>query len=88
MISIKECYGYMTAIGIVMMMLIIIHHYRLPVIRLLPRMAAIRMWMNTEKTNDPKDSVIPNKAEEDDDDDEDYDDEDEEYLEDKKEKGN
>lgn len=51
-------------------------------------MAAIRQWMNTEKTNDPKGSVIPNKAEEDDDDDEDYDDEDEEYLEDKKEKGN
>lgn len=39
-------------------------------------MAAIRQWMNTEKTNDPKDSVIPNKAEEDDEDD--YEDEDEE----------
>lgn len=84
MISIKECYGYMTAIGIVMMMLIIIHHYRLPVIRLLPGMAAIRQWMNTEKTNDPKGSVIPNKAEEDDEDEED----DADCLEDKKEKEN
>lgn len=79
----------MTAIGIVMMMLIIIHHYRLPVIRLLPRMAAIRMWMNSEKTNDPKDSVIPNKAEEDDEDDDEADeDDDDEYVEDGKEKVN
>lgn len=84
MISIKECYGYMTVIGILMMMLIIIHHYRLPVIRLLPRMAAIRQWMNTEKTNDPKGSVIPNKAEEDDENEED----DADCLEDKKEKEN
>lgn len=60
MISIKECYGYLIAIGIVMMILIIIHHYRLPVKRLLPRMSAIRIWMNKENTNDPKDSVIPN----------------------------
>ena len=27
---------------------------------LLPRMSAIRIWMNKENTNDPKDSVIPN----------------------------
>lgn len=60
MIAIKECYGYLIAIGIVMMILIIIHHYRLPVKRLLPRMSAIRIWMNKENTNDPKDSVIPN----------------------------
>lgn len=60
MISIKECYGYLTAIGIVMMLLIIIHHYRMPVKRLLPRMSAIRIWMNKENTDDPKDSVIPN----------------------------
>ncbi len=33
---------------------------RLPVKRLLPRMSAIRIWMNKENTNDPKDSVIPN----------------------------
>lgn len=65
MMSIKECYGYLTAIGIIMMMLIIIHHYRLPVIRLLPRMSAIRMWMNNEKTSDPKDSVRPNPDDED-----------------------
>lgn len=55
MISIKECYGYLTAIGIVMMLLIILHHYRLPVRRLLPRMSAIRMWMTKENTTDPKD---------------------------------
>lgn len=60
MISIKECYGYLIAIGIVMMLLIIIHHYRLPVKRLLPRMAAIRIWLSKENTSDPKDSVIPN----------------------------
>ena len=60
MIAIKECYGYLIAIGIVMMILIIIHHYRLPVKRLLPRMSAIRIWMNKENTHDPKDSVIPN----------------------------
>lgn len=60
MIAIKECYGYLIAFGIVMMILIIIHHYRLPVKRLLPRMSAIRIWMNKENTNDPKDSVIPN----------------------------
>lgn len=45
-------------------------------------MAAIRQWMNTEKTNDPKGSVIPNKAEEDDEDEED----DADCLEDKKKK--
>ena len=33
---------------------------RLPVKRLLPSMSAIRIWMNKENTNDPKDSVIPN----------------------------
>ena len=60
MISIKECYGYLIAIGIVMMLLIIIHHYRLPVKRLLPRMAAIRIWLSKENSSDPKDSVIPN----------------------------
>lgn len=60
MISIKECYGYLIAIGIVMMLLIIIHHYRLPVKRLLPRMSAIRIWLSKENTSDPKDSVVPN----------------------------
>lgn len=47
-------------------------------------MAAIRQWMNTEKTNDPKGSVIPNKAEEDDENEED----DADCLEYKKEKEN
>lgn len=60
MISIKECYGCLTVIGIVFILLIIIHHYSLPVKRLLPRMSAIRLWMIKEDTNDPKDSVMPN----------------------------
>lgn len=59
MISIKECYGYLTMIGIIVMILIVLHHYRLPVKRLLPHMSAIRLWMNGANTSDPKNSVRP-----------------------------
>lgn len=65
MLSIKECYGYIILVGIIMMLLIGVHHYRHPFIRLLPQMSAIRIWMNTEKTDDPKGSVRINREDRD-----------------------
>lgn len=59
MISIKECYGYMTLIGMSIILLIMLHHYRTTVTRLLPRMSAIRIWLSSGSgTGDPKGSVI------------------------------
>ena len=58
MISIKECYGYLTLIGMSIILLIMLHHYRTTVTRLLPRMSAIRIWLSSGATGDPKGSVI------------------------------
>lgn len=59
MITIKECYGYLVIIGIIAMLLIMMYQYKTPVKRLLPRMAAIRMWLNQNReVGDPKGSVV------------------------------
>lgn len=58
MVSVKECYGYLTLLGISIILLIMLSRYHITVIRLLPRMPAIRIWLNGEKTDDPGNSVI------------------------------
>jgi hypothetical protein len=59
MISLKECYGYMIILSLLMIMLIMMSTYRNSVTRLIPRMATIRRWMsNPSATGDPDGSVI------------------------------
>jgi hypothetical protein len=62
MISLKECYGYLVILGILMMLLIMMSTYRTHVRRVIPRMAAIRKWMNNPTTGDPAGSVINESA--------------------------
>jgi hypothetical protein len=61
MLSLKECYGYLVILGILMMLLVTMSTYRNSVTRVIPRMASIRRWMNNPSTPDPAGSVI-NKA--------------------------
>jgi hypothetical protein len=59
MLSLKECYGYLVIVGIVIILMILMSSYRNSVTRLIPRMVAIRRWMNNPTTDDPTGSVIP-----------------------------
>ena len=58
MISLKECFGYLVIIGIVMILFIMMSSYRTTVTRLIPKMVAIRKWMNNPDTADPEGSVV------------------------------
>lgn len=59
MISIKECYGYLTLTGMSIILLIMLHHYRTTVTRLVPSISAIRIWLSSGNgTGDPKGSVV------------------------------
>jgi hypothetical protein len=58
MISLKECYGFLAILGILTILLIMMSSYRSTVTRLIPRMVAIRRWMNNPTTDDPAGSVI------------------------------
>lgn len=58
MISLKECFGYLVIIGIGMILLIMMSSYRLSVTRLIPKMVAVRKWMNNPDKDDPDDSVV------------------------------
>lgn len=57
MISVKECFGYLVLLGIAIILLVMLSNYRTAVVRLLPRMTAIRIWIKNERKGDPKDSV-------------------------------
>jgi hypothetical protein len=61
MLSLKECYGYLTILGIVFILCIMMGTYRTQVIRLIPKMGAIRKWMSNPVTEDPEGSVKPKK---------------------------
>jgi hypothetical protein len=61
MISLKECYGYLVIFGLIVILVIMMSTYRNRVTRLIPKMVAIRRWMNNPATGDPAGSVI-NKA--------------------------
>lgn len=61
MISVKECFGYLVLIGLSLILLIVLSNYRTTVIRLLPKMVAIRIWLGGENKGDPKGSVIQKK---------------------------
>jgi hypothetical protein len=61
MLSLKECYGYLTILGIVFILCIMMGTYRTQVIRLIPKMGAIRKWMSNPMTEDPEGSVKPKK---------------------------
>jgi hypothetical protein len=58
MISLKECYGYLVIFGIVIILLIMMSTYRNKVTRVIPKMVAIRRWMNNPTADDPAGSVI------------------------------
>lgn len=62
MLSVKECFGYLVLIGFSLIILIALSNYRTAVIRLLPKMVSIRIWLGGEKKGDPKGSVIQKKG--------------------------
>jgi hypothetical protein len=53
LISLKECFGYMVTIGIVLMLLILISRYSTTIKRFVPRIIAVRRWMTSPKAQDP-----------------------------------
>jgi hypothetical protein len=59
MITLKECYGYLVILGIIFILVIMMSTYRNRVTRIIPRMVAIRRWMNNPTLGDPSGSVIP-----------------------------
>lgn len=61
MISVKECFGYLILLGFSLILLIMLSNYRTVVVRLLPRMTSIRLWLNSEKDGDPQGSVCKKK---------------------------
>lgn len=63
MLSVKECFGYLVLLGMLLTLLILLSNYRTTVVRLLPRMTAIRIWLSSEKQGDPRGSVSQSIAE-------------------------
>lgn len=61
MISVKECFGYLTLLGLLLILLIMLSNYRTTFVRLLPRMTSIRIWLNHERTGETRDSVDLNR---------------------------
>ena len=57
MLSVKECFGYLVLLGMMLTLLVLLSNYRTTVVRLLPRMTSIRIWLSSEKRGDPRGSV-------------------------------
>ena len=51
--ALKESYGVMIVLGIVMMLFIMIANFSTPIVRLLPRLVSVRRWMTHNDAPDP-----------------------------------
>ncbi len=58
MLSLKECFGYLVILSVIVILFIMMSNYHTAVTRLIPKMVAIRRWMNNPTTDDPAGSVI------------------------------
>ncbi len=53
MISLKECYGYLILLGIIMLAIVLMSNYKTAIRRLLPRVMSVRIWLTRRQTPDP-----------------------------------
>jgi hypothetical protein len=53
MMALKECYGYMILLVIVVLLFILLSRYRTDIRRFVPRMMSIRRWMSHPTSPDP-----------------------------------
>lgn len=53
MISLKECYGFLIALGIIMLIIVLLSNYKTSIKRLLPRIMSVRMWLSRKNLQDP-----------------------------------
>ncbi len=51
--ALKECYGIMIIIGIIMLLFIMMANFSTPISRLLPRVMSVRTWMTRRNAPDP-----------------------------------
>lgn len=53
MISVKECYGYLILLGIVMLVVVLLSNYKTAIVRFLPRVMSVRRWLSSDQSKDP-----------------------------------
>jgi hypothetical protein len=53
LMAIKESYGLMITVGILMMLIIMISNYHTSIKRFVPRIMAVRSWITNKQASDP-----------------------------------
>lgn len=53
MMALKECYGYLVIIGIIMLVIVLMSNYKTAIRRLLPRLMSVRVWLTQKQAQDP-----------------------------------
>lgn len=53
MISLKECYGYLIYVGVIMLIIVLLSNYKTSIRRFLPRVMAVRSWLTNRHAKDP-----------------------------------
>jgi hypothetical protein len=52
LVALKECYGILLYVGLIMLVIILLTNYHATVKRFLPRLISVRYWL-VKKTKDP-----------------------------------
>jgi hypothetical protein len=53
LMALKESYGYLILVGIVMLIIIMLSNYRTTITRFLPRLITVSSWMTGRRKEDP-----------------------------------
>lgn len=53
MLALKETYGYVIFVGIVMLMIVLLSNYKTTIRRMLPRLVSVRRWLVNPSAQDP-----------------------------------
>ncbi len=53
LLALQESYGVLIVVGVLLMVIILLSHYRSTMTHFLPRLMAVRMWMTHRRTEDP-----------------------------------
>lgn len=53
MMAIKECYGYIIFIGMILLIIVLSSNYKTSIVRLVPKVMAVRSWITRSHAKDP-----------------------------------
>ncbi len=53
MLSLKECYGYLILVAIVLLVIVLASNYKTTITRLLPKVMSVRRWLTLSNSQDP-----------------------------------